>query len=150
MRFGQHQLLLPGLWLMPVQGNGFGQAVELHGHHQRLIGIEVGQTLWPDFRLDARLQFQTEAGQHRCFQLLEQPVDRLGHPIAVMHRGEVPAADLGGLAQQVAVGRGADADGEQPGLLQPVLDHVQYLLLVADRTVGNEHQLAQVTRFAGL
>ncbi len=62
--------------------------------------------------------------------------------------GEGAAPDLGRARHQEGIRRRTDADHEHPRASAHVADHVEQLLLVADRAVGEEHDLAQQVRFA--
>ncbi len=56
--------------------------------------------------------------------------------------GEGAAAELGGARHQKGVGRRADADHEHARTATHRRDRLEQLLLVADRAVGQEHDLA--------
>src|SRR5206468_3786141 len=57
--------------------------------------------------------------------------------------GERAAPDSRSLAHEVAVGRRADADREEPAVAESLVDGREELLLVADRAVGQEDHLPQ-------
>ena len=67
----------------------------------------------------------------------------LGDLLDVADVAVAAAAQFGRLAHEVAVRRAADADGEQPGLAELSGDRSEQLMLVADRAVGQEHDLTQ-------
>ena len=87
-----------------------------------------------------------DIGQYRAFQLAEK-LRHAGFGLGkVADGGEGAAADLGGFAHEIAVGRRAQADGEQPRAFEPCGDGGEQLLFVADGAVGQEHHLAQMVR----
>jgi len=70
-----------------------------------------------------------------------------GHDFdGVVAEGDVAGdavADAGHALQQVAVGRGADAEGEDAGVAEFLLDCGEDLVLVADEAVGEEADVAE-------
>ena len=56
---------------------------------------------------------------------------------------ERAAPEPRGLAHEVAVGRRADADREEPAVAQALVDRREELRLVPDRAIGQEDHLPQ-------
>ena len=57
--------------------------------------------------------------------------------------GEGTTAEGGGAAHEIAVRRAADTNGEEPAVPEVAADTAEQRRLVADRTVGDQHHLAQ-------
>ena len=62
---------------------------------------------------------------------------------AVADMGVRPPSELGRLAHEPAIGRGADSHGKEAAIPQAGADFLEQLCLVADGAIGNENHLAQ-------
>ena len=62
--------------------------------------------------------------------------------------GEGAAAEFGGARHQMGVRRRADADHEDARAAAQRVDGLEQLLLIADRAVGQEHDLADIVGVA--
>src|SRR3546814_3442327 len=88
---------------------------QAHGEGDRLAGVEVRQRrrVELDALAGGERPADAKVGQRRLLQLRQQGGHARLHLAQVADVGEAATADLGRLAHEVAVGRRADADGEQ-------------------------------------
>ena len=146
---GKRQLLRPRIIAdAAMQRDLRVRVVDAHGYDQRLAAVEVGDAFRP--RLGDRVvAVDDDRRHHRRVEFCEQ----LGHPflhlLHVADVGERAAAEARGVAHEVRIGGGADADGEEAALAEARVDEGEKLLLVADLAVGHEDHLADRARGRG-
>ncbi len=112
-----------------------------HDHGDRLAGVKVGQRRGIGAGGSGG-EFHFQIRHHRVFERGEKFRGLLGDLGDIVHEGERAPALTGGVRHEVGVGRRADANREQAGAAKAVMDGGEELVLVADRAVRDEHDLA--------
>ena len=133
---------LPEIVTLPLQRAGR----KLRRHDDRLARVEVRHEPRPG--VGAAGPVDVDVGQRGALELAEERGHLLLHFAHVADERERAAAELRRLRQEERVGRRADADREEAPVAELVVHQAQDLVLVADRAIGEEHDLPHERRFA--
>ena len=122
-----------------------GQPAQSCRYDHRLAGIQIRNFLRPLLDGDVCRPVYVHIFQRRFFQSRQQRGHFFAYVADVVDIGVRAASEARGFFHEPRVGRRTDADREQAAVAEFFFDLGEQLRFIANRAIGNKHDLAQVT-----